>query len=149
MKSYNLILASYVLVSPGFLFFFFSSCRTYNIFTRIWLVWKRIFFSFQRYHKCWNLIFILISNICIIQNQRIKILKLIITFKLCGLVLLRVSTSLICFGNFLLTKVNKPLLATLGPLTPDCRRYFKVFQGTLEDRGVWYNIGHSEHKYRK
>ena len=62
---------------------------------------------------------------------------------------MRVSTCLICLGNFLLTKVNKPLLATLGPLTPDFRRYFKVFQGTLEVRGVWYNLGHSEQKYRK
>ena len=71
------------------------------------------------------------------------------TFKLCGLLVLWIfSTSRICLGNFLRTKVNKPLLATLGPLTPDFRRYFKVFQGTLEVFGVWYNIGQSSDKYK-
>ena len=71
------------------------------------------------------------------------------TFKLCGLLVLwRFSISLICLGNFLRTNVNKPFLATFGPLTPDFRRYFKVFQGTLDVFGVWYNIGQSSDKYK-
>ena len=50
------VLASFL---PGFFLFFFSCCRTDNIFTGVWLVRKGIFLSLQRYHEGWNFFFIL------------------------------------------------------------------------------------------